>query len=152
MDANRQRLAFFLLLNVFVSACVTIGILFVYDRYYRPSTMPALPLANNSTAVTLEIASVIGAGIPTTETVIVRNAGDSAANLSGWQVRDADGHIYTFKDINIPARAAVQLHTSPGQDTTVDLYWGLSVSTWSPGETVSLLDPAGTVRSVYKVP
>ncbi len=128
------------------------SVLFVYDRFYRPSTLPELTIGDTSAAATLEIAAVIGAGIPTTETIIIRNAGDSAVSLSGWQIRDADGNLYTFHNITIPARAAVQLHTIPGNDTLIDLYWGLSASVWSPGETASLLDPAGAVKSVYQVP
>ena len=37
---DRRRLVLYLLLNVFVSACVTGAILFWYDRTYRASLAP----------------------------------------------------------------------------------------------------------------
>jgi hypothetical protein len=145
-----RRLIFYLLLNIFVSACVTLSILYVYDRNQRAAA-PALP-AVQSEAASLEIAAVIGAGLLDSETLLVRNTGQDAVDLNGWQVRDADGNTYTFAPLSLPANAAIQLRTAPGKDSVVDLYWGLSATVWSSGETASLLDPAGNIRSVYQVP
>jgi hypothetical protein len=50
MDMDRRRLILYLLLNVFISACVTGAILFWYDRNYRSvsvsSVLPAVPSGN----------------------------------------------------------------------------------------------------------
>jgi hypothetical protein len=145
----RQKLAYTLLLNVLVSTCVTVSILYFYETYYRSSPAPRIQAESNAD---FEIAAVVGVGLLDSEMILVRNTGESAANLSGWQLRDADGNTYTFGDINLPANAAIQLRTVPGKNTVIDLYWGLSAPVWSSGEAASLLDPAGNVRSVYQVP
>jgi hypothetical protein len=151
MDASRKRLLYYLLLNVLVSACVTVSVLFVYDHYYRPATGPEA-LIQAGGAPTLEITAVVGAGIPSSETVILRNTGTTQADLKNWTLRDEDSNVYTFADVTLLSNGSVQLHTAPGTDTLIDLYWGLTASVWRSGETVTLLDPAGSVRSVYKVP
>jgi hypothetical protein len=50
MNMDRRRLFLYLLLNVFISACVTGAILFWYDRNYRSvsvsAVQPAVPDAN----------------------------------------------------------------------------------------------------------
>src|SRR4030042_1479461 len=42
---DRRKLTYYLLLNVFVSACVTSAILYWYDRNYRSVTLPHAPAA-----------------------------------------------------------------------------------------------------------
>ncbi|MBK8618480.1 MAG: hypothetical protein IPN96_15505 [Anaerolineales bacterium] len=39
---DRRKLVYYLLLNVFISATVTGGILFWYDRNYRAVSQPAI--------------------------------------------------------------------------------------------------------------
>ena len=148
----RRKLLYYLLLNVFVSACVTLSILYFYEMNYRASSQQVpgpMAAAENGQ---FEIAAVIGAGLLDSEMTLIRNTGQDAADLSGWQLRDADGNTYTFGSLNLPANAAIQLRTAPGQDSIIDLYWGLSAPAWSSGEVASLLDPAGNVRSIYQVP
>lgn len=150
MSAQRKLLVY-LLLNVFVSACVTLTVLFVYENYYRPSTLPHVAVGEADTA-SFEIAAIVGAGLPDSEIVMIRNTGQSASDLKDWQLRDADGNVYTFGETILPASAAIQLHTAPGKDSVIDLYWSLAASAWTSGETATLLDPSGNMRSVYKVP
>lgn len=148
--SSRRRLLGYLLLNVLISACVTLSILFIYETRYRPAALPqpVIPEADSS----FEIAAVVGVGLPDNEMILVRNTGQSAASLENWQIRDADGNTYTFGALNLPANAAIQLRTAPGKDSVIDLYWGLAASVWSSGESASLLDPDGNVRSIYQVP
>lgn len=147
----RRKLIYYLLLNAFVSACVTLTILYVYDSQYRSPASNEQPITAQSGA-TFEIAAIIGAGMLDNEMILIRNTGQSSADLQGWQISDEDGNLYTFKVLNLPASAAVQLHTSAGKDTVIDLYWGLSAPLWRPGKIATLLDPLGNVRSVYQVP
>lgn len=158
MDASRKRLLYYLLLNVFISVCATASVLFVYDRYFRYSAPltseqeSALASDVETGPVNLEIATVLGAGIPSSEMVVVRNTSEAQANLNGWKLKDEDSNVYTFGDLTLLPGGAVQLHTAPGKDTLIDRYWDLTASAWRSGETASLLDPSGSVRSVYKVP
>jgi hypothetical protein len=153
---QRQRLFVFILLNIFVSACVTLSILFAYDQYYRPSTLPvALPAETalpSSEGGQMEITTVIGAGLLDSEVVLLRNIGTGDVVLTGWKLQDTDGNVYTFPALTLHKSGAVQLHTAPGSDTIVDQYWNLPQSVWKSGELVTLLDAAGNVRAVYQIP
>lgn len=147
-----RTLLIYLVINILVSACTTAGVLFLYDRYYRPSTIPVVHLEPDTANASLEIITIVGADIPTSEMVLIHNTGSTAVLLKGWQLQDADANIYTFGDITIQPDGAIQVHTAPGENTQIDLYWGLPTSTWSSGETATLIDSSGTLHSVYQVP
>jgi competence protein ComEC len=163
---DRRRLALYLLLNVFISACVTGTILFWYDRNYRSvnesSVQPAVPVnaqsgepaatLNPNIDIPVEIVSIVGAGTLNAEWVVVRNAGAESLNLSSWQLRDSDRNIFVFPNLTLNTGGAVQIHTTSGTNTVIDLYWGEGKPVWESGEEAQLLDPSGNVRAVYKVP
>ena len=163
---DRRRLILYLLLNVFVSACVTGGILYWYDQNYRASSLsavqPAVPANVQSGApapvfdpnvdIPVEIVSIVGAGTANAEWVIVRNAGFESLSLSGWILKDEDRHEFVFPNLTLNTGGAVQVHTISGTNTVIDLYWGLGDPVWSSGEEAQLLDPSGNVRAVYTVP
>ena len=163
---DRRRLILYLLLNVFISACVTGAILFWYDRNYRSvsvsAVQPAVPLnvqggvpaatLNPNIDIPVEIVSVIGAGTLNAEWVVVRNAGTEPLNLAGWQLKDSNRNIFTFPNLTLNGGGAVQIHTISGTNTVIDLYWNLSNPVWQSGEEAQLADPSGNVRAVYKVP
>lgn len=163
---DRRKLILYLLLNVFVSACVTGSILFWYDRNYRSASLsavqPALPSGGQNVAsastldrgtdISVEIVSIVGAGTLDAEWVVVRNTGTEPLSLAGWQLRDANRHVFTFPNLTLNSGGAVQIHTIAGTNTVIDLYWGLNDPVWESGEEAQLLDPAGNVRAVYRVP
>ncbi|HIE25265.1 MAG TPA: lamin tail domain-containing protein [Anaerolineales bacterium] len=172
MDDKKHWLPF-ILLNIFVSAAVTGAILFWYDRTYRQATIPAATvsisvptggvsadIAPATPAATLdpeaeinvEIVSVIGAGTFEAEMVLVRYNGEGELHLEGWTLKDEDKNVYDFPKLTLYPAGAVQIHTMAGQDTVVDLYWGLRQSVWQSGEEVKLIDSQGTERASYKVP
>ena len=162
---DRRRLILYLLLNVFISACVTGSILFWYDRNYRSAALSAVQpasVANNQSAppatlnpqvdIPVEIVSIIGAGTLNAEWVVVHNAGADSLNLSNWQLKDSDRNVFTFPNLTLNGNGAVQIHTSSGTNTVIDLYWGETEPVWESGEEAQLLDSSGNVRAVYKVP
>ena len=162
---DRRRLIQYLLLNAFISACVTGAILFWYDRNYRQAALspvqPAVPAQADSTPQTtlspnadipVEIVSIVGAGTLTAESVVVRNAGDEPLNLANWQLQDSDKNIFIFPNLTLNNDGAVQVHTTSGTNTVIDLYWGETEPVWQSGEEAALLDPSGNVRAVYQVP
>ena len=162
---DRRRLILYLLLNVFISACVTGSILFWYDRNYRSAALSAVQpasVANNQSAppatlnpqvdIPVEIVSIIGAGTLNAEWVVVRNAGTEPLNLANWQLKDSDNNLFTFPNLTLNSNGAVQIHTIAGTNTVIDLYWGETDPIWQSGEEAELLDPSGNVRAVYKVP
>lgn len=162
---DRQRWLPFLILNIFVSAAVTGAILFWYDRTYRQAVIPSAPIsasvsAENPPAATfnpdaeilVDIVSVIGAETLDAEMVLIRYTGEGELDLAGWHLEDEDKNVFVFPQLTLYPEGAVQVHTMAGQDTVVDLYWGLRQSVWESGEEVSLADPQGTERASYKVP
>jgi hypothetical protein len=164
---DRRRLFLYLLLNVFISACVTGAILFWYDRNYRSvsqsAVQPAPPPAVNQGAppvatlnpqidIPVEIVSVIGAGTLNAEWVVVSYKGDDQLDMASWELRDDDGNTFVFPQLVLHKNGAVQVHTFSGTNTVIDLYWSLSDSVWESGEEAQLFDPSGNMRAVYKVP
>jgi hypothetical protein len=162
---NRRSLVYYLLLNVFVSAMVTVGILFWYDRNYRAVTVSsvqqAAPASGNSdpvstlnpqTDIAVKISSVVGAGTLSSEIVVVKFEGEGQLNLASWQLKDEDGNIFKFPQLTLYPNGAVQVHTVTGTDTVIDLYWGLGDAVWSSGENARLFDAQGNLRAVYRVP
>lgn len=168
MNMDRRRLILYLLLNVFVSACVTGGILYWYHQNYRSTSVsivqPALPaqVQSGSSApsvsfdpnvdIPVEIVSIVGAGTVNAEWVIVRNAGTEPLNLASWQLKDENRNVFTFPNLTLNTGGAVQIHTISGTNTVIDLYWGMNNPVWGSGEEAQLLDPSGNVRAVYTVP
>ena len=164
---NRRRLFLYLLLNVFISACVTGAILFWYDRNYRATLSPAQPVALPAESgqpvapvenyqpdeqIPVEIISIVGAGTLGAEVVVIHYSGEGELGLSGWQLRDSDNNTFTFPQLVLYTNGAVQVHTATGTDTVVDLYWGLREAVWQSGETANLYDPQGNLRAIYNVP
>ncbi len=162
---DRRKLAYYLLLNVFVSACVTGSILFWYDRNYRAvsqsTVQQSAPSSSDSgaaadtelqTDIPVKISSVVGAGTLTSEIVVVKFEGEGQLNLSGWQLKDENGNTFSFPQITLYPNGAVQVHTATGTDTVIDLYWGIGEAVWNSGENARLFDSQGDLRAVYRVP
>jgi hypothetical protein len=161
---DRRKLFYYLLLNIFVSATVTGGILFWYDRNYRAS-LPAVPQSapavgaaepvstiNPQDNIPVKISSVVGAGTLSSEIVVVKFEGEGQLDLASWQLKDEDGNIFKFPKLTLYPNGAVQVHTVNGTDTVIDLYWGIGEAAWSSGENARLFDAQGNLRAVYRVP
>lgn len=163
---DRRRLFLYLLLNVFISACVTGAILFWYDRNYRATLAPVpaavAPAGGESAApvdvpsldadIPVEIVSVVGAGTLGAEVVVVRYNGDGELGLANWQLKDDNGNTFTFPQLILYTDGAVQVHTASGSDTVVDLYMGMRDPIWESGEVAKLFDPQDNLRASYRVP
>jgi hypothetical protein len=163
---DRRKLIQYLLLNVFVSASVTGGILFWYDRNYRAVSQPAViqqsalassdlasaPSAELQTDIPVKISSVVGAGVLASEITVIQFQGEGQLDLTAWQLKDENGNTYTFPKVTLYPGGAVQVHTVAGTDTVIDLYWGIGEGVWSSGEEARLFDSQGNLRAVYKVP
>ncbi|MBL8091624.1 MAG: lamin tail domain-containing protein [Anaerolineales bacterium] len=161
---ERRKLIQYLLLNALVSATVTGGMLFWYDRNYRATIQPAViqatPITNVSSSTSTElqsdipvkISSVVAAGILESEIVVIRFEGEGELNLTSWQLKDDNGNTYTFPQLTLYQNGAVQVHTIAGTDSVIDLYWGIGDSVWSSGENAMLYDSQGNLRAVYRVP
>ena len=161
---DRRKLFYYLLLNIFVSALVTGGMLFWYDRNYRASLSAVpqsasgssdgepVPTLNPQTDIPVKVSSVVGAGTLSSEIVVVKFEGEGQLDLTSWQLKDEDGNIFKFPKITLYPNGAVQVHSLIGTDTVIDLYWGVGEAVWSSGENARLFDAQGNLRAVYRVP
>lgn len=161
---DRRRLVYYLLLNVFISACVTSAILYWYDRNYRAVTLPQVTIPTASSGAsspapaatllpgTVQIVSVIGAGSLSAEAVVIRYNGDGELDLTGWHLKNADKNGYTFPAFKLFKNGVVQVHTSDGTNSAIVLYWSQNQAMWRSGEAVLLTDSKGVVQYSYPVP
>ncbi len=98
------------------------------------------------------IETVIGAGVLANEHVVLQRTGEGQLSLAGWRLEDGVGNSYTFPQLTLYKGGTINLNTRPGEDTVLDLFWGLSSPVWSAGKTVYLYDAQGELRSSYTIP
>ena len=98
------------------------------------------------------IDTVSGAGELENERVRFLRTGDGELSMAGWRIEDGLGNLYIFPQLTLYKDGAINLNTRSGQNTVVDLYWGLTSPVWKPGKTVSLYDSQNGLRATYVVP
>ena len=98
------------------------------------------------------IDTVIGAGVLENERVVLHRTGDGELSLAGWRLEDGMGKVYTFPQLTLYKGGAINLNTRTGEDTPVNLFWGLTSPIWNPGETVFLYDSLNELRASYTIP
>ncbi len=112
------------------------------------SGTPASPQAEAGVVIN----SVIGVGEITAEHVFLSRTGGGQLSLAGWQIEDEDGNVYIFPQLDLFPGGAVNVWTTNGVSTVVDLYWGLQSPVWERGETVTVRDKQGKIRASYTIP
>jgi LysM repeat protein len=115
-----------------------------------PLATPAPSPAPATTTVAIE--SVIGVGDLASERILIKHTGEGEISLAGWKLRDGDGHEFIFPELTLFKDGAINIQTRVGNNTVVDLFWGLDQSILQSGENVELLDAAGVSVSTYQVP
>ncbi len=98
------------------------------------------------------VEKVVGVGALATERVELLRTGDGELSLAGWRLEDGKGNVYTFPMLTLYKGGAINLNTRTGQDTVVDLFWGLTAPIWKSGETVYLYDAENQLQSKYLIP
>jgi LysM repeat protein len=106
---------------------------------------PNLPLPR------LTIRAAQAPGVLADETLVIVNLG-GPVDLAGWTVRDEGGTLYTFPSLTLFEEGAVNLHTTEGENTVTDLYWGQPQAVWASGRTAFLSDPSGNLHARFTVP
>jgi len=165
----------YLLVNVIVSAAVTLAVLVLWDRAHPLPVIPSASLPRQTQAsvaatgksvvaagtprptfppgqVLVTIENVISAGTLSNEVVLIKSSSDVNIPMSGWKLDDGQGKTFVFPDLNLNPGGAVQLHTGTGDNTVIDLFWGLDAPVWQVGKTVTLRDDQGNVRSSFTIP
>lgn len=109
---------------------------------------PAAPVQSARVVIN----SVIGPGDLASERVFLTRTGDGPLSLAGWRLEDEDGNAFVFPQLELYKDGAVNVWSTTGSATVVDLYWGLSAPVWQSGETVTLVDAQGKDQASYEVP
>jgi hypothetical protein len=196
-----KRLFYYLLINVFVSACTVWTVLSIWQMTHQNQGAPFNPFGINLSSPTVpavletlaasqaaqstvsdtphpgspitttmqttpvsgtvqtpaqgtlvKIANVFGAGDLATERVRLECQGRDGVSLAGWQLTDGGGSTFTFPELTLYPGGAVDVHTAPGSNDVVSLYWGLEQPVWSTGRTVKLLDSQGGLQATFIIP
>ncbi len=115
------------------------------------SPIPTTTRDPNAPLPKLTIREVQAPGTLTDEHLVIFNAG-GPVDLAGWTLRDEADHVYTFPALTLFQDGAVNLHTTTGTDTVIDLYWNLTTPLWSAGQVMLLSDPQGNLQARFTVP
>jgi len=85
------------------------------------------------------------------EYVEIANNSTLPHSISGWRVRDQDGHTYVFPLCDQLAPGAhVRLHTGIGTNSAAAFYWNRKAPVWNnSGDKASLVDTSGEVVSEF---
>ncbi len=98
------------------------------------------------------IETVIGVGVLANEHVVLQRSGDGELSLAGWHLKDGSGNTYTFPQLTLYKGSAINLNTRQGENTVLDLFWGLTSTVWKAGKTVYLYDAQDVLRVSYTIP
>ncbi len=159
----------FILINVLISAAITLLVLFIWDLTHKnnvpsngqePVVTLQLPIEECEGTIPendeeiLAIKNVIGKGDLQKEEVDINYSGKDEFCFNGWLLTDQDGNTYSFpKFFQVYSEGTtVKIYSRPGSDTPLELFWSQEKAVWQSGETVRLVDPAGNVHSSYVIP
>ncbi|MDY7039748.1 MAG: lamin tail domain-containing protein [Chloroflexota bacterium] len=100
----------------------------------------------------VRIEDVLGRGDLPAEMVLILNT-ERPIRLKDWTLNDEQGNTFTFPDLFLGAGGSVRVHTTTGQNSVTDLYWGQSAAVWGePGDVVTLRDAGGAVVYTFQLP
>ncbi len=170
-----SRLWFYILINILVSAATMLIVLLVWDWAHpkpdiaplsgelstgstiseksdstRSTTTPSIPLIEDDFQMTIR--KVVGTGNLDMEYVEILNQSEGPVDLTGWQLLDEDGHNFEFPTMILESGGALTVHSKPGQNTVIELYWQSETPIWQSGEIVQLQDKNGNLTASYSIP
>ena len=155
---TKNRLLYFVLLNIVVSALTTFIVVSLLNRNFTPAAAPAvsnsaaedgdLEPAGDDVSSTggedsgegelvnvaigqLEIDTVVGAGDLNSERVLVRHIGNQEVSLVGWELQDEDGNVFYFPALTMFSGGAVTVYSQSGTNTVVEMFWGQTEAVWT---------------------
>lgn len=174
---NRSHVFLFILLNVFISATVTLTVLWLWERAHPRPDVSALRIESNSEPnlqsppqqvnnqldqeflfeisnedIEINIYSIVGASDLEIEYVQIINQGKNRADLTGWQLADETGQKFTFPVFLLNSGGAVKVISKSGTNTAIEIFWQADQPIWQSGETARLFNAAGELITSYTIP
>jgi hypothetical protein len=170
---KHKQLVLYIIINIVISAATTLAVLFWWENFRTPSTLaadldPAGPIQSNlpiqaaettdisqievSRPILIEINNIFGVGEISTEFVLIKNVANEAVSVTGWQLKDQQGHSFVFPELKLLEGGFVKVYTKTGINSALELYWNLPEAIWHTGETATLVDSTGNITASYQVP
>lgn len=85
------------------------------------------------------------------EWVRIKNGSSKKKTLTGWSLRDAQGHVYRFGTFTLRAGRSVRIHTGTGSNTGSDRFWRQDWYVWNnSGDKAILKNKAGSTVDTCK--
>lgn len=177
---NNSRLIIYLLINILISAVITLIVLWLWGRAnpqpivtdplciqadelsepmvpLTPSlsanthtSEPAIDFISNNFNVSIRI--IVGAENLEVEYVEILNQSEGPVDLTGWQLIGEDSQTFTFPTLILNSGGAIKVHSKKGTNTVIELYWQADAPVWQSGETVHLINTAGEIIATYSIP
>ena len=97
----------------------------------------------------VQIMGIAGADDLETEAIRFLNSG-GIANMEGWRLDDGEGHTYIFPAFTLHT-GAFNLNITVGEDTPIDLFWGLEQAILTSGTELTLMDSSGRIQSTFRI-
>lgn len=85
------------------------------------------------------------------EFVYLENVGGVAV-MAGWSLYDGEGNTFAFPGFTLYRGGGVNVYTRAGNNSVINLYWGMDGPLWTPGKVLTLLDENGHVHSTFRIP
>jgi LysM repeat protein len=122
---------------------------------FTASPVPTATLPATAVNAPLELRNLLNAGTAGSESIDIFNTG-ATTNIANWRLRvtgpGGSTLEYTFREQNVFTNALITLYTGTATDTTTAKYWNQGAAVFTPGSTIALLDAAGVVQAVVRVP
>jgi hypothetical protein len=84
------------------------------------------------------------------EWVEVANPGILSEDFTFWTLIDENNNTYSFPNgFVLNPGATVKVHTTLGNNTEIDLFWGREDLVWDDGEVATLIDANGEIVARY---
>lgn len=80
------------------------------------------------------------------EWIRLTSQNSSAQMITGWTIRDPEGHVFKFPEFKLRAGKSVTVHTGAGADTKTDLYWDFDGYVWNNTGDKAVLKDADRVK------
>ncbi|MGI6740010.1 MAG: lamin tail domain-containing protein [Brevefilum sp.] len=176
---KRPPIYLFIILNVFVSAAVTLLVLWVWDLTHpapkmigdsalfqvhssnsgqgdqeapliAPVNTPEIIFLNES--IDVVIYAIVGPGNIEVEYVEIRNQSPGSIDLTGWQLQDEQDNSFIFPAMILNQDGAIKILSGKGNNSVIELFWQSDFPIWKSGETARLMNASGEEMSSYRIP
>ncbi len=118
----------------------------------EPPTATRTPvLAPTAISAQVEIVEVISPGDITAEGIRIINNG-AVVDITGWAITDAQGNEFVLPEQRLFTNGSITIFSRAGDNTPIQLFWGLSTPVWGEIDDVATLtDADGNVQSSVRI-